>query len=143
MREIALFVEDNAHQQIIGALIQRMAEEYGIAVRLHWHSATRGYGRVVWEFKEFQRDLNRQGNRFHDLIVVATDANCKGLNERVKEIGFQDAPVLMIHAFPDPHVELWLNARPRFVCILYIAFHRFGQSHVGPIYMLYAMNKGG
>ena len=32
MREIALFVEDYAHQQVIGALIQRMAKEYGIAV---------------------------------------------------------------------------------------------------------------
>ena len=108
MREIALFVEDYAHQQVIGALIQRMTEEYGIAVRLHWRSTTHGYGRVVLEFKEFLRDLNRQGNGLSDLIVVATDANCKGLNERVKEIGNQDAPVQMIHAVPDPHVERWL-----------------------------------
>ena len=80
--KIALFVEDNAHQQIIGALIQRMTEEYGIAVRLHWRSTTHGYGRVVREFKEFLRDLGRQGNGLPDLIVVATDANCKGLNKQ-------------------------------------------------------------
>ena len=107
MREIALFVEDFAHQQVIGALIQRMTEEYGIAVQLHWRSTTHGYGRVVREFKEFLRDLDRQGNGLPDLIVVATDSNCKGLNERVKEIGNQDAPVQMIHAVPDPHVERW------------------------------------
>ena len=82
MREIALFVEDYAHQQIIGALIQRMTEEYGIAVRPHWRSTTHGYGRVVREFKEFLRDLDRQGNGLPDLIVVATDANCEGMNKQ-------------------------------------------------------------
>ena len=108
MREIALFVEDYAHERVIGAIIQKMAEEYGIAVRLHWRSATRGYGRVVREFKQYLRDLNQQGNDLPDLIVIATDANCQGLNERVKEIGNQDVPVQMIHAVPDPHIERWL-----------------------------------
>ena len=108
MREIALFVEDFAHQQVIGALIQRMTEKYGIAVQLHWRSTTHGYGRVVREFKEFLRDLDRQGNGLPDLIVVATDSNCKGLNERVKEIGNQDVSVQTILAIPDPHVERWL-----------------------------------
>ena len=108
MREIALFVEDYAHERVIGAIIQKMAEEYGIAVRLHWRSATRGYGRVVREFKQYLRDLNQQGNDLPDLIVIATDANCQGLNERVKEMGNQDVPVQMIHAVPDPHIERWL-----------------------------------
>ena len=49
MREIALFVEDNAHQQVIGALIQRIAKEYHVAVRLDWRTVTSGYGRVVRE----------------------------------------------------------------------------------------------
>ena len=108
MREIALFVEDYAHRQVIGALLQRIAKEYNISVRFHWHTATRGYGRVVREFKRYLRDLNQQGNGLPDLIVVATDANCKGLNERVKEIGNQDVSVQMILAIPDPHVERWL-----------------------------------
>ena len=43
MREIALFVEDYAHQQVIGALVQRLAREHGIAVRLDWRSSVRGY----------------------------------------------------------------------------------------------------
>ena len=84
MREIALFVEDYAHERVIGAIIQKMAEEYGIAVRLHWSSATRGYGRVVREFKEYLRDLNQQSDELPALIVVATDANCQGLNERTR-----------------------------------------------------------
>ena len=33
MREIALFVEDYAHEQVIGALVCRIAEEYNIPIR--------------------------------------------------------------------------------------------------------------
>ena len=107
MREIALFVEDYAHQQVIGALVQRLAREHGIAVRLDWRSSVRGYGRVVQELGSYLRDLARQGGR-PDLIIVATDANCSGLNERTREIGSPDAPAPMILAVPDPHIERWL-----------------------------------
>ena len=33
MREITLFVEDYAHQQVIGALVYRIAEKYNIPIR--------------------------------------------------------------------------------------------------------------
>lgn len=39
MREIALFVEDHAHQQVIEALLKRIAGDYGIATRLDWRSS--------------------------------------------------------------------------------------------------------
>jgi hypothetical protein len=107
MREVSLFVEDFAHQQIIDALVQRLADEAGIAVRLNWRSATRGYGKVVEELKHYLRDLREQGEPLPDLIIVATDANCKGLNVREKELQFE-APAPMIHAVPDPHIERWL-----------------------------------
>ena len=107
MREIALFVEDFAHQQVIGALVRRLAGEYGIDVRLEWRSAVRGHGRVVQELERYLRDLARGGER-PDLIVVGTDANCRGLNERVREIGSPDAPASIVLAVPDPHIERWL-----------------------------------
>ncbi len=87
MREVALFVEDYAHQQVIGALVQRIAVECNIAVRLNWRSAVGGHGKVIAEFNDYLRDLKRQRSPSPDLIIVATDANCKGLNERRKEIG--------------------------------------------------------
>ena len=108
MREIALFVEDYAHQYIIGALVSRIAVECNIAVRLDWRSAVGGYGKVITELNNYLRDLKRQGGPYPDLIVVATDANCKGLNERMREIGGQDEPAPMILAIPDPHIERWL-----------------------------------
>lgn len=108
MREIALFAEDYAHQLVIGALVNRIAGEYNIDVRLDWRSAVGGYGKVVTEVNNYMRDLTRQGNPQPDLIVVATDANCKGLNERMREIVSRDSLPPMIRAIPDPHIERWL-----------------------------------
>ncbi len=108
MRNIALFVEDNAHEKIIGALVWKIAAEFGCDVEFDWRNAVGGYGKVIDELKVYIRDLERQGTPWPDLIVVATDANCKGLNERSKEIGRFDAPAPMILAIPDPHVERWL-----------------------------------
>ena len=107
MRRISLFGEDYAHQQTIGALVQRLADDLEITVQLEWRNAVDGYGAVVREFDDYLRDLARQGG-YPDLIVVVTDANCKGLNERTRELERPDALVPIIKAIPDPHVERWL-----------------------------------
>ena len=108
MPEIALFVEDDAHRNVIETLVRRIAGEYGVRVQLDWRNATGGYGRVISEFDGFLRDLKRQGAPWPDLLIVATDANCKGLNERAGEIGGRDDVVPVILALPDPHIERWL-----------------------------------
>ena len=61
MREIALFVEDYAHRQVIGALVQRIAEKCEIAIHLDWRNAVRGHGKVIAELNDYMRDLRRQG----------------------------------------------------------------------------------
>ena len=71
--------------------MRRLADKHGIDVRVEWRSAVRGHGRVVQELDRYLRDLARGGER-PDLIIVGTDANCRGLNERVREIGSPDAP---------------------------------------------------
>lgn len=110
MREVALFVEDHAHRQIIGPLVERIADEQAATVRLNWRSAVRGHGRVVQELRKYLRDLERHGDPWPDLIVVATDANCDGYNDRAKEIldHSEKAPAPVVLAIPDPHVERWL-----------------------------------
>ena len=107
MREIALFAEDNAHRQVVGALLQRLANESGIAVRLDWRSAIRGHGRVVRELRRYLDDLAKHGGR-PDLIVVATDANCSGLRQRIRDIDTSAAVSPVVLAVPDPHIERWL-----------------------------------
>lgn len=108
MRNVALLVEDYAHGKIIGALVWKIAAEFDFDVKFDWRNTVGGHGKVVAELKVYIRDLERQGTPWPDLIVVATDANCKGLNERSREIGPPDAPAPVILAIPDPHVERWL-----------------------------------
>jgi hypothetical protein len=108
MREVALFVEDFAHQQIIGALVYRVAQEFGIEIRLDWRNARHGHGAVVRELGDYLRDLKRQAGPPPDLIIIATDANCAGLLERVRELQDPETPAPMVLAVPDPHVERWL-----------------------------------
>ena len=106
-REIAAFGEDNAHRQVIGALVQRLASKSGLTVHLDWRSATGGHGRVVSQLKRYLRDLARHGGH-PDLIVVATDANCRGLQQRVRDIDVSAAVSPVALAVPDPHIERWL-----------------------------------
>ena len=107
MREVALFVEDDAHQRVVGALLRRLADESGLTVRLDWRSAVRGHGRVVQEFRRYLSDLATQGGH-PDLIVVATDANCIGLQRRIRDIDASAAASPLVLAVPDPHIERWL-----------------------------------
>ena len=107
MRDITLFGEDDAHRLVVGALVQRLADEAGIAIHQDWRNAVGGYGRVVSEFDSYLHDLNRQG--IHpDLIVVATDSNCAGLNQRTRELERPGWSFPVVTAIPDPHIERWL-----------------------------------
>lgn len=110
MREIALFVEDDAHRQIIGPLVERIAGEQAAAIRLNWRSAVRGHGRVVQELRKYLHDIDRHGGPWPDVIVVATDANCDGFNDRAREFDrhSKEARTSVVLAIPDPHVERWL-----------------------------------
>ena len=113
MREIALFVEDRAHQEVIGQLVRRLAAERDLEVRLVWRSAAGGHGRVAQGVRSFLTDLEREAGsdpeaRRPDLIVVATDANCRGFAERAKEILPAGNPAEIVLAVPDPHIERWL-----------------------------------
>lgn len=110
MREIAVFVEDFAHQAVVGALLGRLMKQTNVDARISWASARRGHGAVVHELKLYMRDQKRQRGQFPDLIVVATDGNCKGITERRREItALTDATAArVICAIPDPHVERWL-----------------------------------
>lgn len=110
MRDIALFVEDFAHQSFLLALLLRLSAEFGVEIRMDWRNARRGHGAVVNELKQFLRDMHRGRNALPDLIVVATDANCMGLVERLRQITdvTSKVDVPSVCAVPDPHIERWL-----------------------------------
>jgi hypothetical protein len=87
MPEMLLFAEDHAHQHVLDALIRREARTCDSTPTLHWRAAARP-----------------------DALLVATDANCKGLQARRRELLEVTGQVslMTILAVPDPHVERWL-----------------------------------
>lgn len=112
MREIALFVEDFAHRQFLLALLHRFGAEFEVDLKLEWRNARRGHGRVIYELKQFLRDLQLGRDELPDLIVVATDSNCLGLTGRLKQISeiTEKIAVRTVCAVPDPHIERWFLA---------------------------------
>lgn len=106
-KTIAAFGEDFAHRQVIGALIDRVAAELGLTVEVDWRNARHGHPRVVAEVREYMRDVKAQHEQ-PDLVVIATDANCKGLAERSRQMPVDDSPAPVVLAIPDPHIERWL-----------------------------------
>jgi len=110
MYNIVLFTEDYGHEEFVTALIERLSRENGIPVKLIPRSVRGGYGKVVAEFRAYLHDLDREREELPDLLIVATDANCHGYNDRRREIDetnntFRD---FTVYAIPDPHIERWL-----------------------------------
>src|ERR1041385_8343267 len=86
MPEVSLFGEDAGHEAVLKALLARLAREYGVELRIRTLSAAGGITRVHHEFGVYLHDMARGKVGIPDMIVVATDSNCKGYNERRQEI---------------------------------------------------------
>ncbi len=106
--EVALFAEDRAHQIVVGGLLRRIAEAQGTPVRITTRTATGGFGTVKTNLTRYIQDLGRDLQPRPDLIVVATDANCRGARQRIEDLGRQEVSSPLVHAIPDPHIERWL-----------------------------------
>jgi len=109
-RGIILFVEDEAHETFVSVLVQRLADESNTDVRIAGRSVRGGHGRVITEFQKYLRNIHREREGLPDLLIVATDANCKGYPERRKEIDEKNKKLkgITVCAIPDPHIERWL-----------------------------------
>ncbi|MCP4698618.1 MAG: hypothetical protein GY862_17465 [Gammaproteobacteria bacterium] len=96
--------------EFLKVLLQRLAGKYGVESKLDWQNARRGHGMVIRELSQYLRDLHRGRHGFPDLVIAATDANCKGLTARTKEVTdvANKAGVHIVCAVPDPHIERWL-----------------------------------
>jgi len=113
-RQVCLFGEDVGHERLLLALVRRVAQEEGVAVRVVTGSAAGGHGRVVSELKLYQRAIVATSGS-PDLLVVAVDANCEGWSQAKdkleKEIDHTTVPCHAL-AVPDPHIERWYMADP-------------------------------
>jgi hypothetical protein len=116
-REVSLFGEDAGHEAVLKALLARMSTDYGVELRVSSLSATGGFTRVHYKFESYLNDIAKGKLATPDMIVVATDGNCKGYAARLQEIqrAAQPHPALggiAVYAIPDPHIERWLLADP-------------------------------
>lgn len=110
MRKILLFVEDYGHEEFIRALIQRLGKEWGVNLKIISRSVRGGYGKVVGEWKTYLRDLERGVEELPDLLIIGTDANCKGFAKRKRELDEINHCYknFTVYAIPHPHIERWL-----------------------------------
>lgn len=115
MIDIGLFAEDDGHRTLLVPIIQRVADAESVAIDIRIRSAQGGSGRALDALRRYSADLARGTDEYLAVLVVAIDGNCRGWNERRREIerllgGFAG---LVVVAIPDPHVELWYLADPQ------------------------------
>jgi len=111
MPDILLFAEDNAQEKFVGRLILRIAAEQGSTAKLRVRSGRGGFGKVLSELQRFAIACERGTEVPPEIIVVAVDANCKGLNETHQLVDERTRDVIrdrIVTAIADPHVERWL-----------------------------------
>ncbi len=110
MIKVDLFAEDQGHVRIVGELIRAVAGRLGTPIHLVTRTTRGGYGRVIGSVRQYAREINATLQPMPDVLVVATDANCKGANARVKAVRdvVGDLTDRLVCAIPDPHVERWL-----------------------------------
>ncbi len=110
MIKINIFVEDVVHEEFLTALIQRPADEYDLTYKLNTSSVRGGRGKVLSELRQYIQDLQDNFVESPDLIIVATDSNCKGIVEREREINQYTSIFsnIVINMIPEPHIERWL-----------------------------------
>jgi hypothetical protein len=107
MLNVLVFGEDYAHEVVLRALLDRLAIEHQVPVKVQVRSTIGGHGRVIRELEKFIKEVQRGYAALPDIFVVARDANCLGYAKRVKEIKstMKEYQGLLVSAVPDPHVE--------------------------------------
>ncbi len=111
MTDLLLFAEDDAQERFVEALIRRVAADCAIPITLRKRGAFGGFEKVMTDLKRFAAACERRIETAPDIIIVAVDANCKGLNERREQVEQCAGNALqqrLVTAVADPHVERWL-----------------------------------
>lgn len=110
MLRIVLFVEDEAHEIFIKALTQRITNEMNVHATLQIRCSRGGIGKVLTTLGRYIKDIKQGAEPHPDLLIVCTDSNCKGFQERKKNIEreLSEYAGAYLCAVPDPHIERWL-----------------------------------
>lgn len=116
MAEIRLgyFLEDVGQEAFLMALVERIAEEVGLARDDLHHdprSTVGGKGTAGSELRRFLRDVRRGFERPFDVLIVAIDGNCQSYVGKRKELARVVEQTVyrarVVYAIPNPHIERW------------------------------------
>jgi hypothetical protein len=108
---VVFFLEDAAQENLIPELFRRLIAEQGLKSQDFQLDVlyARG-GAALRALRDFVRDSKRLKHLDADLLVVGSDANCKGYTARRDWIVKQAAKSNysdVVPAIPDPHIERW------------------------------------
>ncbi|MBI2931944.1 MAG: hypothetical protein HYY16_09855 [Planctomycetes bacterium] len=111
-----LFVEDAGHEDLIKAMVSRLAGEYSVSALIRPVSARGGHSRVFEELRLY-KTLRKGAGGFTlpDVLVVAIDCNCSSFAQTQRRVLEHVDPKEFpgaVFALPDPHVERWHMADP-------------------------------
>jgi hypothetical protein len=95
-------------------IVERVANEIGVKIKLKILNSTGGHGQALNSLKNYVKDIERDQASRPDVLIVAIDANCHGLQDRRKEILriVEKVGIEPVCAVPDPHIERWLLIDP-------------------------------
>ncbi len=117
MVKVAFFLEDIGHARFLTNLTSRISLEEDIHLDVLVFNATGGAPRLDSEFNRFMRDYSHQYAPEFDLVIVAKDTDCRGvqvvvneLMQKVEQSRYYERTVV---AAPEPHIECWYLADPK------------------------------
>lgn len=84
--KIAFFLEDVGHEKFLTNLVSRIAQDHDIRLKASVLNATGGAPRLDEEFEKFMRDYSTLGFPRFDLVIVAKDTDCRGVQTVVNEL---------------------------------------------------------
>ena len=109
--KVLLFVEDNAQEVFILALLERLIEEEGKRINDYEFIvlSSRGGGSIR-AYKDFLKQAKERRHLDANVLIVGSDGNCNGFPKRKKQLLAASKSIpypVVISAVPDPHIERW------------------------------------
>ena len=112
---VTLFLEDVGHEQFIGSLVRRLADEACVPIEVNVRNARGGAPQLDQQFVQFLMDY-AVADLHPDLVVVIRDTDCTGVStiksryfKLVEDAGYNGDVVI---GAPEPHIECWYLADP-------------------------------
>lgn len=109
--KIILFLEDNAQESFICALLGRLIVDEGkFANDFELSVLTSRGGGSIGAYKDFIKQAKQRRHLEADVLIVGSDGNCNGFLKRKQQLlaASKNVPYPeVITAVPDPHIERW------------------------------------